>query len=295
MKKKGFKRVVFIVCIVFAVVLAVVGVICVNSINHTGIEKQQAEESAVLSNVRNTSKTDPLTDDQFEKGWDKIMPADITTDEVYSQRIGVISRRLEELGESATFERVNYFGQCACIMHVEESLVVEDIVDALKESALNRAYIEVQRNGLTLTAEYLYSNNKLQKLYDSSENIGELQQSAELIEMFEAVCNEYSIQDSGMQFTQSILRLNLNNVQYSDELNIFDYVYQWCRVNNLSTVIQIFSNGSIHAIAYVDLEDDTYEKYETAQDMIGTYRIKYYIASNFFVGGLKDVAQSYLT
>lgn len=94
MKKKGFKRVIFIVCIVFAVVLAVVGVICINSINHTGIEQQQAEESAVLSNVRDVSRTDPLTDDQFEKGWDKIMPVDITTNEVYSQRIGVISSRL---------------------------------------------------------------------------------------------------------------------------------------------------------------------------------------------------------
>lgn len=295
MRKTSIKKGILIACGVFAVVLTIVGIICISNIKHTGKEQQQKEDSETMSAIRDTSREVPLTDDQFMEGIDRLYPEDPNSSAVYTEQLKPVTDKLTEMEIDFNISRINYFGTTASLIETTADLNPADLLPALIESDITRFYI--QQNDFdtsNLLKEYLFADEELTKLYDSNEPLGASVQNNKVDSMFADVCNEYGLSDSTLTFTGDVLYLKLNQVSDEDILNIFDYMYRWCLEEKLKTTIRIVKDDYVLANAPVHLADKNYDKYNPAPELAANFRVLFYRANNFLKGSLKNTSDLYI-
>lgn len=295
MGKKEAKKVFTIILIAFVVVLVVAGIVCVNIVSHSGQEQQLISNESFMSQIRDVSNSKPLTDDQFMSGLDRLFPVDTTEQSEYISKMRTISHELDEMGVRYNIERINYFGTCACLLKLSDSIEIANLQNALNNAGFSRVYIHINstESGAILQ-EYLYDGVELTETYNSSEPIGDEITNEEVSQIFSDICSEYGISGSTLTFTGEVLQIQFNNISFTNVLDIFDFLYRWCRQSELETTIRLFDGDRMLANAFVDLDDLRFESYYPASDLTATYRIKYYQINDYLKDELREASNSFL-
>lgn len=295
MNKKEAKKVAFIILIVFVVVLAITGIICVNLTKRNEQELQLDSDAAFMNQIRDNVNSKPLTDDQFMSGLDRLFPTDNTDQAAYLKKMRTLSHKLDEMEISHSIERINYFGTCACLLQLNDDVNVADLQESLQEAAFDRVYIHVRPVG-TVNAfiDYLYDNSELLETYNSATPIGEEISNEEVLRIYNDICAEYELLGSTLTFTGEVLQIRFNNIRFTDALDIFDFLYRWCRQSKIETTIRLYDGDILLANALISLADTRFETYHPADDLAATFRIKFYLINDYLKDELREASERFL-
>lgn len=290
-KKRGTSKVFRVFLIVFAVLLVLFGVLCINMAKRSKQAKQLQTDSEFMSQIRDET-VDSLSDDQFTDGLERILPVDATTLDEYTAMYKKVSGALEDKEVYYSISRIDYFGTCACLLEITGDMNKDELQAFVPESGFSRMYIHITPiSSEGERYEYLWDGQELTETFSSEEEIDADIADRKISAMFDSLCTEYKLTDSAITFTNDVLRVTLKSVSDVDVVDIFDYLYRWCRQEEISTTIQVFNSSTLVALAQVDLTDTRFEEYFPAADLSAQYRLRFYIMNDYIKGTSLDSAK----
>lgn len=305
MNKAKVNKAFTIAFVVFAAVLLLAGGICLYVASRSKSEQVVNSEYDLLDTIRDSGADTPLTDDQFIAGMDRIIPKDYTEDSTYDAEAAELLNELTDLtGVPCIVNRINYFGSTACAIVIPGSANLIDVETILSQHAIfSRVYVQLAdtKTG-NVYSEYLYTEGRSKGIYLSSDAVVQglvaagsfvVTPDSSISGMLKQVFEEYEIKDPKVILTDTSLYMDLNTVASADVLNIFDYIYTWCRAYKKELEIVIYSGSVLYANAIVDMSDTNYSNYYPVDELAAYFRMTYYHSNNFFKNSCYDASLAY--
>lgn len=283
-KKHEVAKVFRILLVVFVVLLVGLGIVCVNMTKRNTQEKQLQADEEFMGQIRDDTE-DSLTDEQFDEGLKRILPTDTTTLDEYTAKYKVLSNALKDKEVYYVITRIDYFGTCACLLEITGEITLDELKSFVPEAGFSRVYIHVlSAVSRLIQKEYLCDGQEVTETFSGDRKLGDSITNDRVSVMFKALCDEYNLTDSDITFTGDVMRVSFKTISDANAVDIFDYLYRWCRQEKINTVIQMFKGKELYALASVDIADTRFEEYYPSVDLAAQYRLRFYIMCDYLRG-----------
>lgn len=291
-RSKTLNKILLIGGIVFAIALAVAGVIAINQSKEKGTDDVLADESSLVEAIYNTdSQNKPLTDDQFYSALNKIFPRNPTSDASHRSDIHLIEKCFDGTDIPVNVSYYNNFGTSGYCIRTSKS--VNAVIPLLDYSICQEYFVQVMNTENTgMLGAYLVTKDNVQVRFEYGTATGDEEATDSIADLLTSLAEQYNINQ--VTLTDSALLIYSYGVTTLDLLNAFDYVYQWCLGNNLDRQIFLYASDSLVAVTNPSLADNFYTENYPVQELAAIFRLNYYSANCFFGQTLQEACNVYL-
>lgn len=291
--KKKINKALIILSIVLCVGLTVGGVYLISRIATQGEEQVLTSHDQIEQDIRR--ETSSLTDDEFQYGYEHIMPTDTTDPQIVAQYLSSLVERIKvDLEVDLEGESGNYFGEPAAYLTIFSAVAHEDIYPILEDEVFFKKILigVLDEDSGRLCEVYAYSKNKLEALCLLAEESDE-ELPVELFEMQEAVISEYALSQDCFWCDADTVYIDVGLMPFASVLNMFDYCWAYMYSSRIDKYLVVVSNGCILACADTSICEQ-YDKYYPNNDLAALYRVRFYIDSGFLWGRLRETGKLYI-